>query len=262
MNKAIVIIFIILLFLIASTGAFKEHFHNINSNHAHLQALEMRKKSKPKSVSFSSPLTTKEKNIAKKPLVPSITPKPVIRKSNTSSFGNTSQCLQKKLSESTPGFPNKVYNINYGWLSPIVKKPHTSMNKLEELINRKADVYKNKIDLKLVKGKWIEILRHLREFLTKQASNEEYKLLFKETNRFLSFLDSDKAPSTCFFYDFNKSLSILDIRNKSDKYSYLNDTFDCIKKTIIIANKSYLDFNQDIETSMYNMEKSKGYFLL
>ena len=136
------------------------------------------------------------------------------------------------------------------------------MNKLEELINRKADVYKNKIDLRLVKGKWIEILRHLMEFLTKRPSNEEYKLLLKETNRFLSFLDSDKAPSTCFFYDFNKSLSILDIRNISDKYYYLNDTFDCIKKTIIIANKTYLDFNQDIETSMYNMEKSKGYFLL
>ena len=262
MNKAIILIFIVLLFLTAITSAFKEHFHNINISHSHIQSLEIRKKSKPKSVTFSSPLTTKEKNIAKKHLIPSITPKPVIRKSNTSSFDNISRCLQKKLSGSTPSFPKKMYNINYKWLSPIVKKPHTSMNKLEELINRKADVYKNKIDLRLVKGKWIEILRHLMEFLTKRPSNEEYKLLLKETNRFLSFLDSDKAPSTCFFYDFNKSLSILDIRNISDKYSYLNDTFDCIKKTIIIANKTYLDFNQDIETSMYNMEKSKGYFLL
>lgn len=263
MNKAIVIIFIILLFLTASNGVIKEYFHDSPITHAHIQSLELRNSPKQKSVTFANPLTTIPNTAKTKGNnVPSITPKTVIRTSNTNSFNNISKCLQKKLSNSIHGFPNKTYNINYTWLAPVVKKPYTSTNKLEELINRKADSYKNNYDLKLVKGKWIEILRHLKEFLTKNMSNEEYKLLLKELNRFLLFLDSDKAPSTCFFYDFNKSLSILDIRDKDDKYNHLKNTFDCIKNAIIISNKTYLDFNQDLDTTIFNLQKTKGFFIL
>ena len=145
-------------------------------------------------------------------------------------------------------------NLGYNWLTMFARDIYnpSEPSNLQKLINKNTN-------RPLFKDKWISILKFLSTYLTTYATKNKDILqvrLHKEINRYLYFLDNlpkYNVPSAHDFSNFDKSISILDMRQykEPNKIIILYNIFEHIK-AMKINDKTY---DEIVESAEYVHQK-------